>query len=100
MENKISERRVRDIVREELLSSLKEAVDHEAITAVVSNASKLLKAIDAFRSSVGPAAINAVSPDIDNISKTLESMVSNPAGYVERSPTQRVVSFKPAPTEG
>lgn len=96
---KVTEKQIRQVVREELRAKLTEAVDHESITGIVSGASKLLKAIDAFRTSAGAQAMNAVSPEIDAIASRLEDMVSNPGGYVERPPTQKIVSLRATKTE-
>lgn len=94
------EHEIRRIIREELQkASLAEGVDHEGITSVVSAASKLLKAIDAFRNDATPSAVNAVSPTIDDVVSRLEDMVSNPGGYVERQPNQRVVSLRAQKSE-
>ncbi len=89
-----TEEQVRRIIREELVRVVAEDVDHEGITSVVSGASKLLKALTAFRETATADAVNAVSPAIDDISRSLEDMVSNPGSYVARPSTQRSVSFK------
>lgn len=59
-----------------------EQVDHEGVKSVVTSASKLLKAIEASRTSFTPAMVNALTPDLDNVTKQLESMISNPSSYV------------------
>lgn len=94
-----TDKQVRKIVREEILRSLREAVDHEGITSVVSSASKLLKAIAEFQEDAAPAAVNAISPAINDVVSRLEDMVSNPGGYVERPSTQKIVSLRAQSSE-
>jgi hypothetical protein len=74
---------VRKIIAEEV-KSLHERVDHEGIRDVVTGASKLLAAVEAFKSSAPGTAINAVTPCIDELEKVLEDMVSSPGSYVAK----------------
>ncbi len=85
----ISETRLREIVIEELEASHKaktvqEAVDHAGISAVVTAASKLMAAVDGFKQKAPPAAINALTPGLSQLEKTLEDMVSTPGSYVAK----------------
>ncbi len=85
----INEKRLREIVIEEIKASRKpktvqEAVDHAGISAVVNAASKLLAAVEAFKQKAAPAAINALTPGLSQLEKTLEDMVSTPGSYVAK----------------
>jgi len=74
---------LRKIIGEEL-ATLKEQVDHAGIRDVVTGASKLLAAVEAFKAAAPPTAINAVTPHLDHLERTLEDMVSTPGSYVPR----------------
>lgn len=89
MKSKVTKGYIRNLIRSEL-SSLKESVDYSSIKNVVTGAEKLLSAIDAFKSTVPSAAINAVTPDIDNLKKMLEQMITNPDSYVEKNNVKKV----------
>lgn len=78
----ISIERLKKIIREELSVSLTEDVDHEGIKNAVTGASKLLSAVQAFKQSAPPSALNAVTPHINQLQRVLEDMLSNPGGYV------------------
>ena len=80
---KINEDRLREIIAEEL-KNINEEVDHEGVRTVVNGASKLLKAIGAFKGDSTGAMTNAVTPHLDAILKALENMVSTPASYVDK----------------
>lgn len=85
---------LRRIVKEEL-SALTERVDHAGINKVVSGASKLLAAVEAFKESAPPSAINAVTPHIDELERVLEDMVSTPGSYVPKPKVEpKKVSLK------
>lgn len=62
--------------------ALTEQVDHASMSAVVSSASKLLAAVESFKEKASAHAINAVTPGLAELEKTLEAMVSNPGTYV------------------
>lgn len=76
--------RLREIIVEELEAAgqLVESVDHKAINDMVSIASKLAAAVEAFKEKAPPAAINAVTPHLAELEKTLENMLSAPGSYV------------------
>ena len=78
---------LRRMVNEELLL-LRESIDHAAIRDVVTGASKLLAAVEAFKSSASPSATNAVTPHLDELAKVLEDMVSTPGSYVPKQKVQ------------
>lgn len=82
---KISEKRVKTIIAEELKNKLKtEAIDHEGAKTVVNGASKLLKAAEAFKEDANGGMQSAVTPHLDQIINALEQMISNPASYTDK----------------
>jgi len=96
----ITAQRLRTIVSEEL-RRLGERVDHKGISSVVAVASKLMEAIESFKEKAPPAALNAVTPHVSALERSLEDMVSSPGSYVQvpRREPQRV-SLKAAHAEG
>lgn len=97
MQKKITMPQLKKIIGEELRLSLKEAVDHASIREVVNDASKLLAAVEAFKKSANGSMMNALTPQISDIEKVLEDMVSTPGSYVEKQKTKpQKVSLKPA----
>ena len=93
----IKEAELRQIIVEEL-SALREGVDHEGVRHVVTGASKLLKACEAFKDGdLTPAMTNATTPLLNQLISVLEAMISTPASYVVKKPTkpkQRVVKLR------
>lgn len=81
---KITVPQLKEIIAQEINSTLQEAVDHEAIREVVNGASKLLAAVEAFKEVASPSMVNALTPQINQIEKTLERMVSNPGAYIQK----------------
>jgi hypothetical protein len=92
----ITVKKLRRIINEELeLKVLKEAIDHKGINNVIGVASKLLSAIETFKEKAPPAAINAVTPHLDELEKVLENMAENPGAYVPRpKPEPKKVTLK------
>jgi lipoate synthase len=85
---------LRKIIKEEIYD-LSEAVDHAGIRDVVNGASKLLAAVEAFKETAPHSAINAVTPHINQLEKTLEDMVSSPGSYVAKQKAEpKKVSLK------
>jgi hypothetical protein len=82
-EMKIDEKRLRQIVNEEL-TALNEAVDHEGAAKVSRSASALLKAVGKFKEAAGDGAVAAVSSHLVALEGTLENMVSAPTSYVPK----------------
>lgn len=86
MQGKISIDRLREIIAEELASVsdevISEQVDHSSIRDIVNVASKLLAAVEAFKKKAPAPAINAVTPGLSELEKTLENMVATPGSYV------------------
>lgn len=94
---KININELRKIIESEMrmLSEQSDDVDHVKIREVVSSASDLLEAISEFVEGASPACINAVTPHLDNLKKTLKDMVSTPGSYVEKQkPMQKKVSLR------
>lgn len=93
---KISATRLREIIIEEI-TTMHEQVDHAGIRDVVNGASKLLAAVETFKSSAGSAMVSAVTPQLAQIEKALEDMVSTPGSYVNKPRLEpQKVSLKPA----
>lgn len=92
----IKMQRLREIISEEVAAAtLVEFVDHKGISDVVTMASKLLEAVEAFKEKAPPAAINAVTPHLGEMEKVLENMVSSPGSYVAAPVKEpQHVSFK------
>lgn len=89
---------LRKIIRNEL-KSVNESIDHAGIRDVVNAAQKLLGAVESFKKDATPAAINAVTPQLDQIEKVLEDMLSTPASYVQKTKTFKKVSLRPQTQE-
>jgi hypothetical protein len=94
MQAKLKLKDLRQIVKEEL-SALHEQVDHAAIKDVVNGAQKLLAAVEAFKGTAPPSAINAVTPHINELERVLEDMLSTPGSYVPKKKVEpKKVSLK------
>jgi len=92
---KISASRLREIIIEEI--AMHEQVDHAGIRDVVNAASKLLAAVENFKKVAAPTMMSAVTPQIAQIEKVLEDMVSTPGSYVNKPKLEpQKVSLKPA----
>lgn len=89
MQVRIRDNDLRRIIREELVV-FHEQVDHAGIKNVVTGAQKLLAAIESFKSSAPPAAINATVPHLDELATVLENMLSTPGSYVQKTAVQKV----------
>ena len=95
----VTEKRLREIVVEELIA-VKEGVDHGGIRDVVNSASKLLKAVEAFKEKASPTVQQAVSKNLVALEKALENMVSNPGSYTELpAKPRRVIKMKPVSSD-
>jgi hypothetical protein len=94
----ITSARLRQIVREEISEvGISEAVDHGSIRDIVTVASKLLAAVEGFKKKAPHAAVNAVTPHIDQLERALEDMVNSPGSYVPVVKKQpQKVSLKPS----
>lgn len=97
--SKITKARLRQIVREEF-RNVHEQVDHSSIRDIVNIASKLLAAVEGFKEKAPPSAMNAVTPQLTDLQKTLENMVSTPGSYVTKIKAEpQHVSLKPVKSE-
>jgi len=96
---RLSEKRLREIVTEEL-SVLREKLDHEAVRLIVTESSKLLKAVEQFKETANVTMTNSVQPHLDELSSTLERMIANPGTYVDKpKPVVKKVTFQPVKTD-
>jgi DNA polymerase III delta subunit len=92
----IDESLVRKIIIEELTSS----VDHKAVAAVLSKASKLLAAIETFKKEMSVPVANAVTPHLGALEQQLLAMVDKPSSYVDQLKNEPVVrKFKPVTSD-
>lgn len=97
-EHAITRNRLKQIVVEEYDKLVSEAtIDHASIKDIVAAASKLLTAVEKFRSMASPTMMSSVGTSLDKVEKTLEDMVATPGSYVvvPKKVRQRV-SLKPA----
>jgi len=97
MTTNISEKRLREIIVEEM-NSITEGVDHTAIKDVVGRASDLLAAIADFKEEAPGSMLNAVTPNLSQLEEMLEKMVSNPGSYVVVPKQKKVVSLRSTPS--
>ncbi len=95
---KITESDLRQFIVDEL-SQLREGVDHEGVKHVVTAASKLLKACEAFKDDPTVAMTNATTPHLDKLISVLESMISAPGSYVNpaKPKPKKVVKLRRSP---
>lgn len=87
-EFKISEKRLREIVFEELARKKgtvqTESVDADGVKTVINASSKLLKAAVSFKEQANIALQNALGSNVDQIIRTLEQIIQNPSAYTDR----------------
>lgn len=95
---KIELTRLKKIIREEM-ALLHEGDDHDAAAKNMTNAAKLLKAIEAFKESTSSVAKGELGMHLEEVEKTLNRIVQSPMKYVDVTtpPTQKqkVVTLKP-----
>jgi glutamyl-tRNA reductase len=91
--------KIKSIINEEL-KNLFEEVDHESIKEVVTAASKLLSSVESFKKTAPQSCLDATSPALEQVQKSLEDMLSNPSSYIpEKKPQFKKVSLKAVATE-
>ena len=93
---KIELSRLKKIIREEM-ALLHEGEDHDAAAKNMTNATKLLKAIESFKADASSVVKGELGAHLDEIEKTLNRIVQSPMKYVDvtKPPTQKVVTLKP-----
>lgn len=95
---KISVSMLRDCIVEVLDESnkddLNESIDHDAVKNIVTAASKLLSAVEAFRDSANGSMTSSVVPQLDQLQGALENMVENPGSYVDRNEPQKKITLR------
>ena len=90
---------LRRIIKEEMML-FSEQMDHTAIRDVVTDAQKLLAAVETFKQSAPASAINAVTPYIDKLEQVLEDMLSTPGSYISKPKVEpKKVSLRPVKQE-
>lgn len=95
----ITHARLQTIIAEEIKRSMHEAIDHASIREIVNGASKLLAAVESFKADASGVMLNAVTPTLSNLQKTLEDMVSNPSSYIDKQSSVKHVTLKPVKTD-
>ncbi|NBW06518.1 MAG: hypothetical protein EBR82_00655 [Caulobacteraceae bacterium] len=94
----ITLKRLQQIIREEL--SLNEGADHDSAAKVMSSATKLLKAVESFKSASSEKARSEMGTHLDEIEKILNRVVGSPMQYVDATePAMKKVTLKPAKDE-
>lgn len=71
------------IITESQKQKLEEDIDHAAVSALVSSASKLMGAITAFKAKAGTKASSLLGSKLDDIVKVLEIMIKSPGQVVK-----------------
>lgn len=106
---KINMARVRKIVNEELdrvrvgrLAEFAAGPDHKATATVVSAASKLLAALEAFDKMTKdlPAVKSTTQTNVDGLMKALAHMVEAPTSYAKAPSKKRIVRLRPQKEDG
>lgn len=90
---KISRKKLNQIISQEL-KSLHENLDHESVKNIVTSASKFLKSIDDFQKSANNSMSDVTLSHTNELKQKLESMINDPASYVDRPVRQNKVSLK------
>ena len=86
----VSKNKLRQIVTEEI-KKLRESVDYDGVKVVVTESSKLLKALNQFKDSATQQMLSSTTPHLDTMIKTLESMISTPTSYVDKQAAPPVI---------
>lgn len=86
--SKLTEDKLRKIVNNEL-QLVSEQIDHEGAKKVVTAASKLLKAVLAFKDDANAQMNAAVLSHLEPTIQSLENMINAPISYVDKQ--QKVV---------
>jgi hypothetical protein len=94
---------VRSIINEELLAELKKGgaeSPHAIVRTVVTVATSLLEALEAFEEEATPAMVNATTPHLGELKRALDNMVEAPRSYVPAEKKEpRRVSLRPVDNE-
>ena len=92
--------KLQSIIAEEIKLSMNEAIDHASIREIVNNASKLLAAVEAFKADASGTMMNAMTPNLDKLQKTLEDMVGNPSSYIDKKNVTKMIQLRPVKPSG
>lgn len=92
---KIGLARLKKIIREEL-ETLHEGDDHDSAAKIMSAATKLLGAIEAFKESSSEKVKAEIGTNMDSVEQLLNRIVASPMQYVDATkPPTKKVSLKP-----
>jgi len=102
MTAKISESRLRQIIKEEIAAKQRKLAedaagpDHKLTAQIVSAASKLLAALEGFDKSTSamPSVIDAVSTNVAALRKSLAHMIEAPTSYAKLPTEPKVVRLR------
>ena len=91
---KIGLEKLKKIIQEEMLN-LHEGADHDTAAKIMSGASKLLKAIEAFKNTASEKVKAEMGSNLEEVEKLLNRIADSPMQYVDATkPTARKVSLK------
>ena len=82
MKHKITEKRLREIIAEELRLQ-NEGLDAEAVAKVVGAASDATKALNKFKENMNGALTSAVHPHLEQLLSILEKVMTSPGTYID-----------------
>ena len=92
---KITLQTLKKIIREEV-TTLREGADHDTASKVMSAATKLLGAIEAFKESASEKAKAEMGTNLDGVEQLLNRIVASPMQYVDATkPPAQKVTLKP-----
>jgi len=92
---KINITTLRKIIAEEI-RVLKEGAGEDSAAALVSSASKLLKALESFKESASHKSKADLEVHMNELEKTLKRIVASPMQYIDSpKPVVKKVSLKP-----
>lgn len=95
--SQIKLQRLQRIIREEI-ARMNEGADHDSASKLMSSATKLLGAIEAFEESATEKSKSEMSENLAALKQTLQRVITSPMQYVdstEPGAVQKKVSLKP-----
>lgn len=92
---KIGLDKLKKIIQEEM-HNLQEGADHDTASKIMSGATKLLKAIESFKSTASEKVKAEMGSNLEEVEKLLNRIAASPMQYVDATkPTSKKVSLKP-----
>ena len=97
--SKITLERLKKIIREEV-QMFSEGTDHDAASKIMTGATKLLNAIEAFKESASEKVKSEIGSNLDGVEQLLNRIVASPMQYVDiTDPGPKKVTLKPEKKE-